>query len=196
MKDAPPVRNETPGLSPPIDFTAFMRRYQDMVFSTAVRLVDDEAAAEDISQETFLKAHQHFEMLAASPAAGGWLKMVAIRLGLNHLQRYRRRWRFFSEFGRAGESSGEAQDPEVQFAAPDTFFAGLDAAERCALVRQSLARLPEHQRLPLVLYHFDGLSYEEISRHLGISLAKVKTDMLRGRAALAKSLASSFPFPL
>jgi RNA polymerase sigma-70 factor (ECF subfamily) len=191
------VRNETPGLSPPIDFTTFMRRYQDMVFSTAVRLVNDEAAAEDISQETFLKAHQHFGMLADSPAAGGWLKTVAIRLGLNHLQRYRRRWRFFSEFGRADESRGETQDLEIEFAAPNTFLAGLDAAERCASVRQSLARLPEHQRLPLTLYHFDDLSYEEISRQLGVSLAKVKTDIRRGRAALAKSLtASSSPASL
>jgi RNA polymerase sigma-70 factor (ECF subfamily) len=195
MKDAPPVRNETPGLSPPVDFTAFMRRYQDMVFSTAARLVNDEAAAEDISQETFLKAHQHFEMLGPNPAAGGWLKTVAVRLSLNHLQRYRRRWRFFSEI-RLGESADDAEGASMEFAAPETFFAGLDAAERSASVRQSLARLPERQRIPLLLYHFDDLSYEEISRQLGISLAKVKTDILRGRAALAKSLtAASFLSP-
>lgn len=188
VKDDPPVRNESPDVSPPKDFTTFMRQYQDMVFCTAVRLVNDESLAEDISQETFIKAHEHFEMLSASPSAGGWLKTVATRLCINNLQRYRRRWRFFSELRGAGDSGDASDAPEVEFAAPETFFSGIDAAERGALVQDSLARLPEHQRVPLVLYHFEDLSYEDISRQLGVSLAKVKTDILRGRAALARML--------
>jgi RNA polymerase sigma-70 factor (ECF subfamily) len=44
--------------------------------------------------------------------------------------------------------------------------------------------LPDHQRLPLVLFHFEDLSYEEIAGKLGASLAKIKTDIRRGRAAL------------
>jgi RNA polymerase sigma-70 factor (ECF subfamily) len=79
----------------------------------------------------------------------------------------------------------------VEFAAPETFFSGIDAAERGALVQDSLARLPEHQRVPLVLYHFEDLSYEDISRQLGVSLAKVKTDILRGRAALARMMTAT-----
>jgi RNA polymerase sigma-70 factor (ECF subfamily) len=165
-----------------------MRQYQDMVFSTAVRLVNDEAVAEDISQDTFLKAYEHFDMLSVSPTAGGWLKTVATRLGLNHLQRYRRRWSFFSELGRGGESGDGSDRPEVEFAAPNTFFEGLDAGERGSRAREALARLPDHQRVPLLLYHYDDLSYEEISRQLGVSLSKVKTDILRGRAALAGML--------
>jgi RNA polymerase sigma-70 factor (ECF subfamily) len=192
MKDAPPVRTESPDVSPPKDFTEFMRQYKDMVFSTAVRLVNDEALAEDIAQETFIKAHEHFDMLAVSPSAGGWLKTVATRLGINHLQRYRSRWKFFSEIRTGSESDGE-ESREVEFAAPETFFAGIDAAERSALIQESLARLPEHQRVPLVLYHFEDLSYEDIARQLRISLAKVKTDILRGRAALARLLASANP---
>ena len=49
--------------------------------------------------------------------------------------------------------------------------------------------MPERQRLPLVLYHFEELSYEEIAQQLDVSLAKVKTDIFRARAALAKVLA-------
>jgi RNA polymerase sigma-70 factor (ECF subfamily) len=45
--------------------------------------------------------------------------------------------------------------------------------------------------LPLVLYHFEDMSYEEIAKHLNVSLAKVKIDILRARAALAKVLAQS-----
>ena len=74
-----------------------MRDYQDMVFSTAVRLVVNTAEAEDISQEVFLKAFERFGELRKSPTAGGWLKTVATNMSLNHLTRYRSRWTFFSE---------------------------------------------------------------------------------------------------
>jgi RNA polymerase sigma-70 factor (ECF subfamily) len=163
-----------------------MRKYQDMVFTTSVRLVRDDAQAEDISQEVFIRAHEHFEMLSSSATAGGWLKTVATNLSLNHLQRYRKRWRLFSELG---TGSGEADAPPVEFAAPDTFFEELDAEERRSWVEQALGRLPDHQRIPLVLYHYEELPYDEIARRLGVSLAKVKTDILRARAALAKILA-------
>jgi RNA polymerase sigma-70 factor (ECF subfamily) len=170
-----------------------MRKYQDMVFTTSARLVRNDAQAEDISQEVFIKAHEHFEMLSASPSAGGWLKTVATNLSLNHLQRYRNRWRFFSEMGGA-DSPGE-DAPEVEFAAPDTFFDGIDSEERREWVEAALAKLPDHQRIPLVLYHFEDLPYDEISRRLGVSLAKVKTDILRARAALAKILSRGIASP-
>ena len=186
--DEPPVHTPPTGLIPPADFTTFMRAYQDMVFSTAARLTGNEAQAEDISQEVFIKAHEHFDMLRTSPTAGGWLKTVATNLSLNHLSRYRNRWKFFSEFKRE-TAEGDAAD--VEFAAPDRFFADVDAGERRAWVERALDQLPEHQRVPLVLYHFEDLPYEDIAQKLGISLAKVKTDILRARAALAKILARS-----
>jgi len=190
MNDEPPVHTQTTGLINPTDFTTFMRNYQDMVYSTAVRLVSNEAQAEDISQEVFLKAYERYETLQGSPTAGGWLKTVATNLSLNHLTRYRKRWRFFSEF-RRDDAGAEADEPEVQFAAPDTFFAGVDAGERRAWVEEALEQLPEHQRVPLVLYHFEDMPYEDIARRLGVSLAKVKTDILRARAAMAQILARS-----
>ena len=186
MNDEPTVQHPTPGLGSDSDFTNFMRKYQDMVFTTSARLVRNDAQAEDISQEVFIKAYEHFEMLSTSPTAGGWLKTVATNLSLNHLQRYRNRWRFFSEM-RSADSSGE-EAPEVEFAAPDTFFEGIDSEERREWVDAALAKLPDHQRVPLVLYHFEDASYEDIARRLGVSLAKVKTDILRARVALAKIL--------
>jgi RNA polymerase sigma-70 factor (ECF subfamily) len=184
MNDEPPVQTQPSGLAPPADFTTFMRKYQDMVFSTSARLVRNDAQAEDISQEVFIKAHEHFAMLSTSPTAGGWLKTVATNLSLNHLQRYRNRWKFFSEF----TSPSDEDAPAVDFAAPDTFFEGVDAEERRVWVDEALSKLPDHQRVPLVLYHFEDIPYDEIARRLGVSLAKVKTDILRARAALAKIL--------
>ena len=162
-----------------------MRQYQDMVFSTAYRLTSNQAQAEDISQEVFLKAYEHFDAIGSSPTAGGWLKTVATNLSLNHLQRYRKRWRFFSEFKKEEDSD---DSPEVEFSAPDTFFQGIDAHERRERIEAALAQLPENHRIPLVLYHFEDMAYDEIARHLGVSLAKVKTDILRARAGLAKIL--------
>jgi len=95
MNDEPPVPTTDAGVSPVADFTTFMRNYQDMVFSTAARLTGNDAQAEDISQEVFLKAYENYSHLGTSPTAGGWLKTVATNLSLNHLSRYRNRWRFF-----------------------------------------------------------------------------------------------------
>ena len=185
--DASSVHNAESGLKPASDFTTFMRNYQDMVFSTAARLTGNHTQAEDIAQEVFLKAYENFHHLAASPTAGGWLKTVTTNLSLNHLSRYRNRWRFFSELRRT-DSDDRGEQPEVEFAAPETFFEGVDAVERRAWIEDALARLPAHQRVPLVLYHFEDMPYDTIAAKLGVSLAKVKTDILRGRAALAKAL--------
>jgi RNA polymerase sigma-70 factor (ECF subfamily) len=163
-----------------------MRAYQDMVFTTAARLVGDDRQAEDIAQEVFLKAYENFEHLRASPSAGGWLKTVSRNLSLNHIFRYRKRRRLFSELRR---EDSEEDEPEIEFAVPDDVLAGVDAGVRHGLVEDALQGLPERQRLPLVLYHFEELSYEEIAERLGVSLAKVKTDIFRARAALAKLLA-------
>lgn len=181
-----PVRNQPSKADASDDFATFMNAYQDMVFSTAARLVGNDSGAEDISQEVFLRAHRSFAQLRASPTAGGWLKTVATRLSLNHLARYRRRWRFFSELRVDDKGDDEA---ELDFPIPDTAISDIDAAESSKIIDQALQGLPEHQRVPLVLYHFEDMPYVEIASQLRVSLAKVKTDIQRGRAALAKTLA-------
>jgi RNA polymerase sigma-70 factor, ECF subfamily len=165
-------------------FEAFMRDYQNMVFSTAMRLVANASEAEDISQEVFLKAYARFDELRDSPTAGGWLRTVATNLSLNHLSRYRSRWSFFSELFSGDPADGE----EVEFAAPDTLARDLANAEYRELLEQALQKLPPAWRVPLVLYHLEGLRYDEIATKLGVSLGKVKTDISRARHALRKKL--------
>ncbi|MGA7541151.1 MAG: sigma-70 family RNA polymerase sigma factor [Steroidobacteraceae bacterium] len=165
-----------------------MRAYQDMVFSTAVRLTANPAQAEDISQEVFLRAYESFDNLRSSPKAGGWLKTVATNLTLNHLTRHRKRWRLFSEVFSEDTREEELESATAIF---DTVFAELETNERSALIGQALERLPDHQRIPLVLYHYEEMPYQDIADRLGISLAKVKTDILRGRVAMAALLAPS-----
>jgi len=147
-----------------------------MVFATAVRLLGNPAEAEDVSQTVFLKAFERFDAIGSSPAAAGWLKTVTRNACLNHLSRYRARWRLFSElelpegedFGPAVEQTAEADD--------------------IVQLEEALRRLPDHQRVPLVLFHFEDASYQEIAETLGVSVGKVKTDIHRGREALRKLL--------
>jgi RNA polymerase sigma-70 factor (ECF subfamily) len=160
-----------------------MRAYQDMVFSTAARLAGNDAQAEDIAQEVFMRAYEHFSDLKGSVTAGGWLKTVTTNLTLNYLSRYRKRRRLFSEM-RGDTEDGETDAPELDWEVPDTVLADLNAEQRAAIVDAALRRLPDHQRLPLVLYHFEELSYQEIAVRLNASLTKIKTDIRRGRAAL------------
>jgi len=140
----------------------------------------------------FVKAYEQFGMLRESESAGGWLKTVTTNLCLNHISRYRKRWRLFSEVSRKDEGDEDEFDVEVatEEIGSDSVVEELNAAEQQQLLEQALRQLPDHQRVPLVLYHFDGISYEAIATQMNISLSKLKTDLMRGRAALVKAMQS------
>ena len=165
-------------------FEEFMKNYQDMVYGTALRLLGNPVDAQDIAQTVFLKAYQAFGSLAHSPTAGGWLKTVATNLCLNHLTRYRNRWRFFSEM----RTDDDGPDFVESVAAPEKLEQGFDEADHRQLLEAALRKLPQSQRVPLVLFHFEDMAYEEIAEHLGVSLSKLKTDIHRGRLALKRYL--------
>lgn len=162
-----------------------MKAYQNMVFTTAIRLLGNQADAEDVSQDVFLKAYERFAELKESQTAGGWLKTVTRNLCLNHLTRYRSRWRFFSEML---SERDEQEDTAPEWAAPDTHEQTVATDDHRQLLEAALQKLPEAQRVPLVLYHFEDLSYEDIAARLRVSLSKVKTDIHRGREALRRKL--------
>jgi RNA polymerase sigma-70 factor, ECF subfamily len=163
-------------------FEAFVRDYQDMVFAVATRILANPAEAEDVSQTVFLKAFERFDELSGSPGVAGWLKTVTTNLCLNHLTRYRARWRFFSELQQEGAA------PEDLVRTTDWTEAGFERNDEQDRLECELRRLPDHQRVPLVLFHFEDKSYQEIAELLGVSLAKVKTDIHRGRETLRKVL--------
>lgn len=173
-------------MTDPTQFESFVRDYQDMVYTTAFRLVGKETDAEDIAQEVFLRAYEHFGTLSESKTCGGWLKTVARNLSLNHLGRYRARWRFFSEFHREDEDEAF----EAHLASPEADAGTTWGADQRELLDEALLKLPDTQRIPLVLYHFEDMNYDEIAAQLKVSLGKVKTDIHRGREALRKRLAT------
>lgn len=162
-----------------------MRDYQDMVYTTALRLVGNESDAEDIAQETFLRAYEHFGELCTSPTAGGWLKTVARNLSINHLTRYRARWLFFSE---TSEEKNHDLDSAAEIPTPETQQSNANLTDKRTLLEEAIRSLPVAQRMALTLYHFENLSYEEIAAALKVSLGKVKTDIHRARASLRRKL--------
>jgi RNA polymerase sigma-70 factor (ECF subfamily) len=185
LSDESPVQTPKQEGDRNAEFTKFMRTYQNMVFSTAARLSGNDAQAEDIAQEVFLRAHRKFDELKDNPRAAGWLKTVATNLTFTHLTRYRKRWVFFSQMQSADDGD---DDPVLDFASDESVVEEVRGDERHEYVEAALRELPEHQRVPLVLYHFEEMPYEDIARRLNVSLPKVKTDIHRARQALSKVL--------
>jgi RNA polymerase sigma-70 factor (ECF subfamily) len=179
--------------TPPADaarFEAFVREYQDMVFATAVRLLGSDAEAEDVAQTVFLRAFERFAEIDANPAAPGWLKTVATNLCLNHLSRYRARWQSLDD----GDDDQGRREPGVR-AVAGREASPLEAAEqsdRAERLERALRSLPDHQRVPLALFHFEEMSYQEIALRLGVSLGKVKTDIHRARERLRSALSDLY----
>lgn len=162
-------------------FEAFVREYQDMVYAVALRLLARPADAEDVAQTVFLLAYERFAEIHGRPSVAGWLKTVATNQSLNHMTRYRSRWRLFSELDGAGDN---ARHPFEACVAADNPGADMEQAQQSARLEQALAALPASQRVPLVLFHFEQRSYDEIAAVLGVPVGTVKTHIHRGRLAL------------
>ena len=163
-----------------------------MVFATAVRLLGNPVEAEDVAQIVFLRAFQRFSDIGQSPTAAGWLKAVTRNACLNHLSRYRSRWRFFSELAATDAASHEGAF-EATLTSDASQALDLERADERDRLERALRRLPDRQRVPLVLFHLEDMSYQDIADALGVSLGKVKTDIHRGREALRKQLSIDAP---
>ena len=106
-----------------------------MVFATAVRLLGNASDAEDAAQTVFLRAFQQFEALDGNPAAPGWLKTTTRDVCLNHLSRYRSRWRLFSEMtGRDDETDGSYA---ATLASPSPQVDDLEEADEAARIERA-----------------------------------------------------------
>ena len=169
-------------------FEAFVRTHQDLVFTAAVRLLGSTTEAEDVAQTVFLRAFQRFAEIGESPHAAAWLRTVTRNVCLNHLSRYRARWRFFSEL--PSPDTEDHRHPEAEIASAASLADVVEQADLQRHLEEALRQLPAQQRVPLVLFHLEDMSYQEVADALGVSLAKVKTDVHRGREALRKRLKS------
>lgn len=158
--------------------TAFVRRFQGRVYGLAVAIVRDAGAAEDVAQETFVRAWRH--AAAYDPRRGSvptWLLTIARNLAVDATRLRRSEPMAPEAFLALGLASPDADPGEREFP--------VDETER---LRRALADLPEEQRRAIVLAGFYGQTAREISRledvPLGTAKTRIRTAMLRLRSAL------------
>ena len=140
--------------------------YQRPVLAYLTRLVSDREAAEDLCQETFIKAMRGWEGRDQTANVVAWLYRIATNTAYDHLRR-RRRIRFTPLLDVDHPPSGA-----------HTMESRVDEEEP---VRHALAQLPAMYRLPLVLHSCEGHSTQEIADALGCSNSAIKTRLFRAR---------------
>ncbi len=149
-------------------FEAFFRRHERDIFGYLWRMTGDEQAAYDLSQETFVRAWQHFDRIASYKRPGGWLFRVATNLALTHQKRA-------AALVGAAQPFSMGDDPSISD--PSWRLAESEA------IRATLLALPPQQRAALVLREVCGFSCAEVAEALGITLAAAKMTLSRGRDA-------------
>lgn len=161
----------------PRAFAALVRAYQERVFRFILRLVGARDDAMDLTQDTFMKAHQALPGWRPEAQFRTWLFSIAHHAALDLLRR-RQRVRFvsFADLG-VGEAEGDLPDPAPQ---PDQLLAD---RQRIGMLERTLHALPAEQREILLLRELEDMSYAEIAATLGIAEGTVKSRLARARAA-------------
>ena len=161
-------------------FSKLVKKYQKSVHALAWRKIGDFHIAEDITQETFLKAYQKLSTLKEPQSFAGWLYVIAA----NYCSTWHRKKRLWTQ---SLENTNSA-------ALERTTYSGYIVAEneRVAMetkrevVKKLLAKLQESERTVISLYYLGEMNYGEISKFLGVSVGTVKTRIYRARQRLKK----------
>ena len=153
-------------------FGELVRRHQAFVHGAAMRIVRNPVLAEDLAQEAFVRAFKAKDRFRGDAAVRTWLYRIATNLALNAVTRTR-------------ESPVLTDDHLLRATTPGPADEVIDADQR-RRVREAVAGLPEHFRLPLVLCEYEGMSYEAIAERLDIPLNTVRTRIHRARAELRR----------
>jgi len=167
-------------------FTALVDRHRERVFRLACRYLGDENAAEDLAQESFLRVYRARHSWRPEAKFSTWLYRVTANACLNEL-RSRRTRRAVESTAPAVPGDGatpDAADPKAE--GPGEALVRKETAER---VREAVARLPEDQRLAVVLSKYEGLSYRELADAMDRSVPAVKSLLVRARENLRTDLA-------
>ena len=164
-------------------FEDLVRTYQHRIYALCRRLTGAHQSADDLAQETFVKAYLALARFDAQWPLYPWLRKIAVNSGLNYLKT-RGRERSLengSPGGRLAPAAARGDDPEVRLARAE-FRAKLDAA---------VESLSADQKSVFILRFHESLSYEEISRTLDLPLGTVMSRLNRARQKLKDLLADS-----
>lgn len=168
-------------------FEQIMRRHNRLLFRSARGVVDDDAEAQDVVQETYLRAFAALEAFRGEAALGTWLARIAIRVALDAR---RRRGRTVSLDETADAPDGHRpEDRMANDAAPfDAPEATTERRQLRALLQDAIDSLPPIYRSVFILRAVEETSVEQTAFCLQISEDLVKTRYLRARAKLRDAL--------
>ncbi len=161
-------------------FRRLIERHELAVFGTAVKMLQDRFAAEEVTQKAFLRVYWAAKRYRPTAKFRTWLFTILRRLVLNEIRRRRSADVLLFQ----ADDPGEGVPPATPRSPADMLL----GKERLELVERAIASLPPKQRLAVVLKSYDDLSYEEIGRILGLSLSATRALLFRARESLRKSL--------
>lgn len=154
-------------------------RHQAMLLRTAARLLHDGSRAEDVVQEAFIRAYQHARGFDPSARVSTWLYRIVCNLCVDEIRRLARRPR-----ADAAPSCPRNSEDGIQ---------QMLERERAERVAAAVARLPERQRIAVVLHRYEGLSMREVAACLDWSESAVESCLVRAYARLRGELADLMP---
>ena len=169
-------------------FEELVARHEEKVYGLALRMTRSEADAAEIAQDTFLSAYQHLAEFRGEAAFGSWVHRIAANNALMRLRRQRvldvvTEDLAGPEFTERG-SLADAPETDWSRRADDKI---LDE-ELGRAIQEATDSLPEGYREVFLLKDVEGLSYEEISEMVGISVPAVKSRLHRARLSLREAI--------
>jgi len=169
-------------------FESLVSRHEEKVYGLALRMTRSEADAAEIAQDTFLSAYQHLGEFRGESAFGSWVHRIAANNALMRLRRQKVLDIVSDEL--AGpeftERGGLAEGPDSDWSKRADDKVLDDELGRA--IQVATDALPEGYREVFLLKDVEGLSYEEISEMVGISIPAVKSRLHRARLALREAI--------
>ncbi|MCL2189070.1 MAG: sigma-70 family RNA polymerase sigma factor [Defluviitaleaceae bacterium] len=159
-------------------FAELINRYKNLVYSIILRQIRDTEEANDYAQDVFLKIYKNLRSYSPAFKFSTWV----MRITGNHIIDQHRKKKAETVPFEAHMAEGANMPAE---ASPETQYLRQEQTER---IQKILSDLPEMYRIPVVLYHQEDLSYQEIADKIGEPLSKVKNRIFRGRKLLKEML--------
>jgi RNA polymerase sigma-70 factor (ECF subfamily) len=154
-------------------FAELVRRHRSFVLALVYRLCGDASQADDIAQDTFLRAWQALPRFRGQAALRTWLYRIASNVAIEQMR----------------HAKPTVDIESVPLAAPDAPEDCALRTEQCRAVRDAVLQLPLHSRLVLILREYEGLSYKEIASTLDIPIGTVMSRLSYARQRLQRDLA-------
>ena len=163
-------------------FGELVRRYQDRLYNTVYRLVDNAEDAADVVQDAFLNAYQSLDGFKGDSLFFTWLYRIAVNTAIS--QKRKQRVLLSIDAGRNGATTVQPLD-ESEYSRPGH---ALERAEQDQRVHRALQQLSQEHRTVLILKDMEGQKYEEMADVLGVPIGTIRSRLHRARAELRELL--------